>query len=69
MDYYDKEQMKWVSKKQIPQADCIKKICICWLSECKCQFQRHTNAFTLCESFEIFRLCSDHKDINYGDEF
>lgn len=43
-------------------------ICICWLSECECQFQRHTKGFTLCESKEIWDLCKTNKELSYGDD-
>ena len=42
--------------------------CLCWLSECYCQFQQHRGHFVFCDDPEIFRLCLDKKDINYeGD--
>lgn len=37
-------------------------ICLCWLSECNCQFQHHKGYLTLCESKEIFDLCISKKD-------
>jgi len=45
-----------------------KKVCLCWLSECFCQFQRHKGPFTICESQEIFRKCLNKEDINDGGQ-
>jgi len=43
--------------------------CLCWLSECNCQFQRHKGPLTFCESYEIWKLCTNKEDINDGYEF
>jgi len=45
-----------------------KNICLCWLSECDCQFQRHNGVFTLCVSLEIWKICINNEELNYGDE-
>ncbi len=64
--YYDHEKMAWVSRQiQIPQDE--KCLCLCWLSECYCQFQHHTDHFVVCDDPEIFKLCLDKEDINYGE--
>ncbi len=63
--YYNHEKMAWVSRKiQIPPDA----KCLCWLSECYCQFQRHATNFVFCDDPEIFRLCLDKENINYGDD-
>ena len=63
--YYNHEKLMWEERKrpQIP----INSKCLCWLSECKCQFQRHTDYCVFCDDPEIFRLCLDNEDINYGE--
>lgn len=43
-------------------------ICLCWLDECDCQFQRHRNGITICESHEIWKLCTKNEDLNHGYE-
>lgn len=62
--YYNQNTMKWEEQHKpfIPQD--VK--CLCWLSECYCQFQRHSIHFTFCVDPEIYRLCLDKEDINYG---
>ena len=45
-----------------------KEICLCWLSECDCQFQRHRKIFTLCESLEIWKRCVKKEPLNCGDD-
>jgi len=64
--YYDHEKMAWV--KQERQVPVQQTLCICWLSEYYCQFQRHTKSFILCEDHEIFQKCLNNEDINYGGE-
>ncbi len=46
--------------------ECKITMCLCWLGECDCQFQRHRKHFTLCESHEIWKLCSKNKPLNQG---
>jgi len=66
-DSYDHTKKAWV--KQENQGSVQQKpLCICWLSECTCQFQRHTKSFVLCDDHEIFQKCLNHEDINYGDD-
>lgn len=43
-----------------------KTICLCWLDECDCQFQRHRGPFTFCESHEIYKKCLKNEDLNDG---
>jgi len=43
-----------------------KTICLCWLSECDCQFQRHRGPLTICESHEIYKKCLKNEDLNDG---
>jgi len=62
-DYYNRQTQKWEKRKIIVPEDSL---CLCWLLECNCQFQRHTNCFVFCEDPEIFQLCINKEDINYG---
>lgn len=64
-DYYDHDKMAWVKRKISipPNAKCL-----CWLSECNCNFQRHIGLLTFCDDPEIFRKCLNNEDINYGDD-
>jgi len=43
-----------------------KTICLCWLSECDCQFQRHRGSLTICENHEIYKKCLKNEDLNDG---
>jgi len=65
-EYYNHNTLKWETRKgsQIPE----NAKCLCWLSECKCQFQRHTDFLVFCDDPEIFQKCLDKEDINYGDD-
>ena len=64
-DYYDHTINAWVKRKILIPAQVR---CLCWLSECYCQFQKHTAHLVFCDDPEIFRLCVDHEDINHGDD-
>ena len=57
--------MAWEKCKTLVPKDAI---CLCWLSECNCQFQHHRNHLVFCDSPEIFQLCINNEDINYGNE-
>ena len=46
--------------------ECEITMCLCWLDECDCQFQRHRKHFTVCESHEIWKLCIKNKPLNHG---
>lgn len=56
--------MKWES--QVVKRPNVNAKCICYLSECYCQFQHHITFLTFCEDPEIFQLCLNKVDINYG---
>lgn len=63
-DFYNHNKCAWEKRKiQIPPD--VK--CLCWLSENKCQFQRHMGPFVFCEDPEIFQLCLNNEDFNCGD--
>ena len=65
-DYYNHQELKWEKRKiLIPQDS--KCLCLCWLSECYCQFQRHLG-LVFCDDPEIFQLCLNKEDINYGED-
>ena len=65
-DYYEHTRKVWVKQeRQVPPQQTL---CICWLSECYCQFQQHTKHFVLCDDPEIFQKCLNNEDINHGDE-
>ena len=62
-DYYNHQKFTWEKRKSSIPPDSK---CLCWLSEHKCQFQHHTDHFVFCDDPEIFRLCLDNEDINFG---
>ena len=63
-DYYDHTLNVWVKRKILIPAQSR---CLCWLSECYCQFQKHTAHFVFCDDPEIFQLCLNKEAINYED--
>ena len=73
-NYFDHEELKWKTRKIIIFQDLTglqwlsEHKCLCYLSECNCQFQRHTNCLVFCSDPEIFQLCLNNEDINYGDD-
>ena len=42
---------------------------LCWLELADCIFQRHNGDLTFCESLEIYDLCINNEDINFGEGF
>ena len=43
------------------------RMCLCWLDEDDCQFQRHLQSgAVICESYEIWQLCVRKKELNRG---
>ena len=43
-------------------------LCFCWIDDgSKCRSQRHKEAFTTCESYEIWKACVRKEEIDFGD--
>ena len=42
---------------------------LCWLEDSDCIFQRHKEGLTFCESLEIYDLCINNEDVNFGEGF